>query len=155
MDYTPETGELAWRVDPPRKKGFVGRVVGTRVSAGYLSVCIDGTTYLAHRLAWLHTHGRWPDGQIDHVNGDRTDNRLSNLRDVEQRVNLQNRRTVRGSKKSSALLGVFPAPSKKNPWASSIRVDRKKVHIGVFPTEEAAHAAYVEAKRRLHAGCTI
>ena len=155
LDYNPQTGELVWLVNPPRKKEFIGKRAGYRHAAGYLSVGVDKEVFLAHRLAWLHVHGRWPEGQIDHINGDRSDNRIENLRDVPQQVNLQNRRETRASKKTSSFLGVFPVESKKNPWASSIRVDRKKIHIGVFPTEEAAHSAYLEAKRRLHAGCTI
>ena len=155
LEYNPQTGSLVWRIDPPRKHGFIGKRAGSRGKNGYVSVCIEQKSFLAHRLAWLYVHGCWPQGQIDHVNGDRSDNRLANLRDVPQRINLQNRRSVRASKKTSHLLGVFPVDSLKNPWGSAVRVDRKKVHIGVFPTEEAAHLAYVEVKRRLHVGCTI
>ena len=155
LDYNPATGELVWKINPPRKKNFVGRRAGSRLATGYLGVTIDQRKCLAHRLAWLHAHGQWPVGQIDHLNGDRSDNRISNLRDVPQKVNLENRRNVRAGKKTSRLLGVFPVESRRNPWGAAIRVERKKIHIGVFPSEEAAHAAYLEAKRRLHAGCTI
>lgn len=155
LDYNPETGELVWRVNPPRKKDFVGRRAGRCLVSGYMGLCIAQQHLLAHRAVWLYVHGEWPAGQIDHINGNRSDNRIENLRDVSQKMNLQNRREARASKKTSNFLGVFPVESKKNPWGCAIRVDRKKIHIGVFPTEEAAHIAYVEEKRRLHAGCTI
>jgi hypothetical protein len=120
---------------------------------GYWQIRLDQRTYLGHRLAWLHVHGRWPVGVIDHINGDRGDNRLSNLREVSQRTNTENqRKVIRGT--ASGLLGVYPYGN-QGRFTSKIKVGRENIHIGCFDTAEEAHEAYLTAKRQLHAGCTL
>jgi hypothetical protein len=95
--------------------------------------------------------GRWPNGVVDHINGDTSDNQWSNLRDVTHSVNCQNQRRAKRSN-ASGLLGVSFFDGKPR---ASISVDGRPIHLGTFDTPEAAHQAYVEAKRKLHAGCTI
>lgn len=110
---------------------------------------------MAHRLAWVHVHGSWPAGDIDHINGDKLDNRIANLRDVTRSVNKENMRSARGDNKVG-LLGVHVRrQNTTRPYVASIRVSGKLIHLGAHNTPEAAHAAYLEAKRRLHSGCTI
>ena len=97
-------------------------------------------------------HGEWPADEVDHINGDSTDNRLCNLRSVSREVNQENiRRAKRNSK--TGLLGVMHTRGGK--YRSAIRVRGVFHHLGHFDTAEQAHAAYVEAKRRLHEGCTL
>lgn len=153
LAYDGETGAFAWRV--ARGNGLkVGDVAG-RVGQGYRIVRIDGRGYLAHRLAWLYVHGVWPAGEIDHINGDKLDNRIANLRDVDRRGNKENMRAARRDNKVG-LLGVHTRPANKiRPYVASIRVDGALKHIGAYATPEAAHAAYVERKRQLHSRCTI
>jgi hypothetical protein len=98
-------------------------------------------------------HGEWPAQQIDHINMNRTDNRIANLRSVSPRVNSENRRTAQ-SQNLVGLRGVSWRDHCKK-WRSRITVHGVEHRLGQFDTAEDAHAAYLEAKRRLHEGCTI
>ena len=151
LNYDPETGLLTWRVS------FRANVAGARAghlhkSTGYWRVGLCGEKHQAHRLAWLRTHGEWPD-VVDHVNGDKLDNRLCNLRSVGALTNSQNRRQA-GPGSKSGLIGAQWHKS-SGMWKATIRTPAKKIHIGLFSTAEEAHAAYIQAKRQLHPGCTI
>ena len=145
----PETGILTWRVS--RGRALAGTVAGGPNSEGYIKVEVEGKRYLAHRLAWLITHGSWPNNQIDHINGVRTDNRVANLRDVSRAVNAQNQRHAR-SDNSTGILGVSP---ERGRFRAAIQVGGRQRHLGYYPTADAAGAAYLLAKRDLHAGCTV
>lgn len=114
---------------------------------------IDGAAYATHRLVWFYVHGKWPEHEIDHINGDRSDNRISNLRDVPAAINRQNLRTSHKDKIAGPLGAHFNKVSRK--WKASICVNYRHTHLGTFATAEDAHAAYVAAKRMLHAGCAI
>lgn len=150
LDYARETGVFTWRASKGRAKA--GAVAGCKHPKGYLRITLDGVPYLAHRLAWLHVHGVFPDGEIDHKNGVRTENRINNLRDASTLINQQNQRRARTTNLTSGLLGVS---ARKNKWAARIRIGGNQRFIGSFDTKEKAHSAYVEAKRIHHAGCTI
>ena len=162
LDYDELTGVLTWKQD--RRVGFhksvlmarAGGVAGTARSDGRLVMTIDSRTYLAYRLAWLIHFGVWPDGEIDHINGNPTDNRLCNLRAVSRRVNQENlHRPIRG-KSSCQLLGAYGNKrNAKSPWKACITVDGQQRYIGVYRTAQEAHDAYLTAKRRLHEGCTL
>jgi AP2 domain. len=117
---------------------------------GYIYIGLMKAHFLAHRLAWFWVHGEWPPLLIDHLNGVRDDNRIANLRQADRRLNMENRR--RESYNVTGLLGVKP-----NGKGFSARIGVRGVehHLGTFKTPEEAHAVYVEAKRRLHEGCTI
>lgn len=148
LDYDSEQGIFYWR--NPLKAKVRGQVAGGVGPKGYKQVKVDGFRYLSHRLAWLHVHGEWPKGQIDHINGVRHDNRISNLRDVTPSVNNQNqRRALRNN--ATGLLGVSRTSSGK-PYAASIGVAGKYKWLGTFDTPEEASQAYIEAKRSLHPG---
>lgn len=150
LDYEPETGIFRWkRARAIRTK--VGAVAGRRDPRGYIRLPFNYTNYMAHRVAWAFTHGVWPQYGIDHINGEKADNRIVNLRDVSQSVNMQNqRRAPRNS--STGLLGVSPNSGK---FAAHIVSDGRKVYLGRYDTPEAAHAVYINAKRVLHVGCAI
>lgn len=151
MRYEPNTGLFHWLV--MSGKGRPETVAGSKHCAGYIQLCYRGHRVLAHRLAWAFTHGEFPQREIDHINGDRTDNRIANLRDVSRSVNNENLRGARSHNKSG-LLGV----SRRN-WCSTfgaaIRVNGKRYHLGSFSSAEKAHEAYLTAKRRLHEGNTL
>jgi len=152
LNYDALTGVFTWRGQTTKNsRRIAGQVTGCPDNQGYLKIQIDGKSFRAHRLAWLYVHGEWPRGHIDHVNGNRSDNRIDNLRDTTREVNLQNQRKAVCTNKSG-LLGVS---SSGNRWRASIRIDGIKTHIGVFETPQMAHQAYVQAKRQHHAGCTI
>jgi hypothetical protein len=131
----------------------VGDVVKKKDSHGHLQVRIDGKQYSAHRLVWLFLFGKWPSGQIDHINGVRSDNRLENLRDVNATINAQNIHNARSDSKTKLLGAAFHKASGK--YVAQISVDKKIKHLGLFSTPEEAHQQYLAAKRNLHVGCTI
>lgn len=153
LHYDPQTGAFTWAKGRPgcgngKSAGSFDR------SDGYWRIRCDGTTYKAHRLAWLYMTGEWPLQQVDHMDGNRANNRFANLRQVSHSANQQNQRGAPVSNKSCGLLGVtLHKPTGK--WYSQIRFDGKRKHLGSFATAELAHAAYCEAKRVHHEGCLI
>jgi len=150
--YEPDTGVITRLVAAGRSRSM--STVGAICDTGYLVVKVDGKKLKAHRLAWALYHGSWPKNHIDHINGVKTDNRLSNLRDVTVAQNLQNQRRPQVSNKSCEFLGVS-LDKRKNLWVAQIQVNRKGIYIGRFKTAEEAHAAYVQKKRELHPTCTF
>lgn len=149
LDYRAETGVFVWRVDRGTNK-TKGAVAGHINKRGRKVICIDGFLHYAHRLAWLIVHDTWPDGEIDHIDGNPSNNAITNLRNVSRNINQQNARKPHRDNRSG-LLGVY---AKDGKWRATIFVDRKRHYLGVFGTPELAHAAYLLAKRRLHGGCT-
>lgn len=146
--YDPETGAFTWR----KSKGaaMAGSPVGGKHRVkGYGEACIDGMYFQTHRLVWFYANGRWPIGQIDHINGQRDDNRLHNLRDVSQSENQQNRTHSNRGKKYSDLIGAYWST---NGWFSTILIAGKQVYLGRFETDQQAHEAYIRAKRTHHNG---
>ncbi|AZS78768.1 HNH endonuclease [Achromobacter spanius] len=150
LAYDPATGVLRWRVNC-RGTVRAGNVAGCQYSNGYVMVSVLGRRFLAHRLAWLLATGAWPNSEIDHLDGDRANNRISNLRDVSHLTNMQNRRMA-NSDNTSGFLGASPY---KGRWKAQIKIVGKVRYLGMFDSPEAAHAAYIEAKRKLHPGCVI
>ena len=102
---------------------------------------------LAHRVAWVMTHGEWPKEMIDHINGDRSDNRLCNLRQATRSQNLINSKL--SSRNSSGFRGVSWC-SAKQKWDARIYSATKLRLLGRFKTKEEAIAAYAAAAAELH-----
>lgn len=128
-----------------------GATAGTKNKRGYIVIHVSGKLYGAHRLAWAMHTGKSPNGHIDHINGVRDDNRIANLRDVSKNVNMQNQRKPAISNKVG-LLGVSP---KRNKFIAVIFTGRKQKYLGTFTDKYEAHAAYLNAKRLMHEGCSI
>ena len=145
LDYDPETGLFTWKVN--RGSAKVSCVAGSKNSKGYLLIEIDRKKCQAHRLAWLFCYGSWPKNMIDHVNGDRTDNRVNNLREATVDQNLQNLHKAYKTS-STGLLGVCKHACGK--FQANIRIPGKRLYLGLFNTPEEAHRAYIKAKIRLH-----
>lgn len=144
VHYDPRTGIFV------RKTGRnAGKIIGTP-ERKWLQMNLDRQPYRAHRLAWLYVFGEWPN-IIDHINGDRHDNRIDNLRSVDKRINAQNIRSASRNNRSG-FLGVSRIGLK---WRASIYTNGVSLRLGPFETPEIAYAAYLSAKRKLHAGCTI
>ena len=151
LDYDPLTGDMTWRSS---KGGRVkGAKTGRSAQHGYLHVSVDRKIHPAHRVAWLIAYGCWPANQIDHINGVRTDNRLTNLRDVPSSHNAENQRRAKANNKTG-FLGVYRHARDKK-YTAEIQAMGKRISIGRYTTPEEAHQAYLTAKRQLHAGCTI
>lgn len=147
FDYDPVTGVFYWRIQP-RQGVNVGDVAGTPDSYGYHILRIDRGQFKAHRVAWLYVYGHWPNEQIDHVNGVRSDNRIVNLRLASHSQNRANTKMHADNK--CGYKGVrYQRHTKKNPWRAQISYGGTTHHIGNFPTPEEAHAAYCAAAQRV------
>jgi hypothetical protein len=151
FDYDANTGIFVWKIRPSKavKAGDVAGCTEKRI--GYITIGIAGRIYKAHRLAWLYVYGSWPKGLIDHINGNKADNRIDNLRDVFADGNSQNVRKPNRRNKSG-FMGVIWF---QNKWRASISVNGKSKWLGDYSTPEEAHQVYLEAKRKYHAACTI
>ena len=151
IQYDPNTGDFTWLVSPARNVK-AGALAGT-YDDGYKRIGISGKYYRTHRLAWLYVHGKWPENQIDHINGIRDDNRICNLRDVSHGENQQNRKAAQKNSKTG-FLGVMFFNGKYKATVA-IPNSKKDKYLGVYGTPEEAHEVYLKAKRELHEGCTI
>lgn len=145
--YDPKTGIFTRLVRCGNQAG--GKVAGTPHKKGYISIgfSLAGVKkiYLAHRLAWLYVFGEMPDGQIDHINGDKTDNRIENLRVVNHLENHKN--TKLHSRNKSGLSGVWFHGQNKN-WCAEIKVNNKKIGLGSHSGFFDACCARKSAERR-------
>lgn len=156
FSYDPATGTVTRRTSRTSGGGFyfnAGDLAGSLTSKGYWQVTVDRRSYGWHQLAWLITHGSWPVGQIDHINGDRLDNRITNLREVTAAMNAQNIHYARIDSKTGVLGVSWKSNCKK--YVAQIQVNGRVLYLGLFDNTDAAHAAYLRVKRESHAGCTI
>lgn len=152
FEYDSETGQLK-RLVTTNPRAIAGTIVNSGCS-GRGQIQIDGVKYETSRVVWLYMTGHWPEFVIDHKDGDPSNNRWLNLRDVKQGRNVENLKKAYPNNKSSGLLGVtLYKPT--NRWMASIKVNRVRKHIGYFDTPQEAHQAYLERKRVVHAGCLI
>jgi hypothetical protein len=152
FSYEPETGLIRW-TKRSGKRGRVGQIAGNLDPKGYWRISFLGGTFQAHRIAFLLQQRTWPAGEVDHINGNRSDNRWCNLRQASRSLNGQNIRRPM-STNTSGFLGVSFHKG-NGRWVAAIKVARKTLFLGQFGTPEEAHACYLAAKRRLHEGCTI
>jgi len=150
LDYNAQTGIFTWRKNH-RRPDLIGKTAGSIHSAGYISIAIHNVKRLAHRLAWFHVTGVMPEGNIDHINGNKLDNSFANLRQVTRFGNLQNMRQATKANKVG-LLGVSAHQGK---WRAQIMVNGKRIRASGFDTPELAHQKYLELKREHHLTCTI
>jgi len=143
--YDPDTGIFTRKID--RQCVKKGQIAGSKNKPGYLKIGIEGKVYSAHRLAWLYLYGEIPKGvEIDHVNGNKSDNRIVNLRLATHQQNMENQKTHATNK--SGYKGVsWWAPTKK--WKAQIGHQGKKYHIGLYQTKEEAKVAYEERAQQL------
>lgn len=148
LEYDPKTGEFTWRVTR-NNRVKIGQRAGCKNGCGYITIHSDGVRYKAHRLAWLHVYGEWPEGDLDHQNMDRSDNRIDNLRPATNSQNQAN--SCLRVNNSSGFRGVWLMRDHKRakPWVAKIRKDGKRIHLGYFATPEEGHAAFTAAARRL------
>jgi HNH endonuclease len=151
LEYDKDTGVFTHKI----KKGFtrVGIVAGCTNNIGYQVINVLKTIHLAHRLAWLYVYGEHPIYCIDHINGDRLDNRIVNLRDIPKAQNHQN---IKGpiSSNTSGHLGVHFS-KRRNAFIAQIALNQKRIYIGQFKTIDDASAAYLNAKRMMHPANTL
>lgn len=141
LDYDKETGIFTRKVRTTNSVK-VGDIAGNKNSAGYLVVSVKGKQYLGHRLAWFYINSEWPE-EIDHIDGDRFNNKIQNLRNCDSTENKRNSCISKNNK--SGFTGV--SWSKTNDkWRAVIWDKRKKVHLGYFKDINDAMRARLQAE---------
>lgn len=146
LDYEPKTGLFIWKFTRTNRIK-IGSVAGSITEFGYRSIMICRRPYLAHRLAWFYMTGEWPKDQIDHINGDKDDNRYENLREATRSQNMRNRDKTK--RNTSGFKGVH-FHSRSSRWRVQIGIGGKLKYVGQFRTIEEAHRAYKEAAAAFH-----
>lgn len=158
LHYDPETGVFTWRERPREhfkthnafatwNTRFSGSVAGTQRSNGYLIISISGRRFYAHRIASLYMTGEWPEADIDHINGDRADNRFANLREATRSQNNFNAGPQKNN--TSGRKGVC-WNKRASKWQASIKKNNIQIYLGVFGSIDAAASAYEQAAKELH-----
>lgn len=142
--YNPETGEIWWK-----KRGAgrpFNRPAGSKNKDGYVKLNILGRIHLAHRVAWYLYYSEWPKNLIDHINGDKHDNRIDNLRVASISENIAN--SILRRNNTSGYRGVSKVRSGK--WRACIRIHGKQTVLGLYITPEEAAEKYAEAAKKLY-----
>lgn len=145
IDYNPETGEFLWKNSKMPKKN--GKKAGNPQKIGYYVLSIDKIHYLAHRIAWCHFYGEWPELLIDHIDGDKLNNKISNLRLATKQENQWNSNIWKSNK--SGFKGVF-WNSQKNKWQAKATKNYAGVHLGFFDDPLEASEAYKKYAEENH-----
>ena len=146
LHYNPSTGIFTW-IKKSKKSTSIGSIAGTKHNQGYWMICIARKRYLAHRLAWLYEFGVMPDKFIDHINRDKLDNRISNLRIVTRSENQQNHKKFKTN--TSGASGVYWSKKTKR-WNARIWVKGKAISLGYFRALEEAKAARGKAEKEYY-----
>lgn len=157
LHYEPQTGRFIRKLRTSNRIK-VGDVAGCVNPEGYIQISLDGQSFLAHRLAWLYEHKEWPDDLIDHVNGDKKDNRITNLRQASNAQNMHN--APYGRKSKTGIKGIHRWSTVKGGkeysyYVASVRLGKGIRKIKSFPqTEEGLGMAveYLSGLRRAHHG---
>lgn len=144
LDYEPDTGIFTWRITS--RRAVAGAVAGSDNGKGYIQISVDGRRYAAHRLAWMHVHGDWPTSELDHIDGIRSHNAISNLRPADRFLNNRN---VHGARQNSKT-GFLGASPKGKRFVAQIAANGVNHYLGKFDTAQEAHAAYMAAKKIHH-----
>lgn len=151
LDYDPETGVFTWREREDRSSQwngrFAGKVAGYCGAKGYWKIRINDRARNAHRLVWLYMTGQFPHDQVDHINMDRADNRWCNLREATNAENNRNRRISPTNRSGRKGVDWHRSSGK---FRAQIKVDGKKIHIGIFDKIDDAASAYAAAAERYH-----
>lgn len=145
--YDPTTGNIYRRPKdglPTFNKRYCVKPIGTVMNAGYLFVSFGRDMVLGHRLAWVLHYGEWPELEIDHKDGDKTNNAIANLRSSSRTQNVQNQM----ARTESGYKGVKLSKDCASSWSARIRLYGKSVNLGSFPTVELAAEAYARADRK-------
>jgi hypothetical protein len=157
LDYDPAAGSIKWRITTTRTKA--GAEAGAITRDGYrdisISMCGKKRGVKAHRIAWALAYGRWPEKDIDHINGNRLDNRLENLRDISRSHNLQNQQKSHARNKSGAAIPGVWWSEEKLKYRVQGYIDGKRRHVGYFKSIADAEAASLDFRRANYKGNTL
>ena len=144
LDYDPLTGDFSTKINVGRMR--IGKKVGRINPNGYLYIGVKLHRYLAHRLAWFYIYGKWPDIEIDHINRNKLDNRISNLRDTTASLNQKNRNAL-SKNNQTGFLGVVK--HNKGGYVARVKNNNKSIHIKHCATAEEASKAYLNYKQQM------
>jgi hypothetical protein len=147
FDFEPDTGFLIWKNPPMFCSKKAGERAGNVNSTGYRRVMIEKKFYAEHRLIWLYYHGYWPQGFIDHKDGQKANNAIGNLRECDRSQNAANMKVT--ARSSTGLKGAYWS-KRHNRFVSKIRVRGKYINLGLHKTAEQANAAYMAASQKLN-----
>lgn len=150
--YEKDIGLFTWK-RKKYKSHLIGKNAGCKKKTGYIEIDINKKTYRAHRLAIFYCTGNWPKNDVDHINGIRNDNRLSNLREATRSENLTNQRKCHKDSKTGVLGVTYSKHEKK--YRATICINYKVKALGSFKRKEDASNAYLSAKRDIHSFNTI
>lgn len=144
LSYSPATGLFTW-LKSSSKKPIIGTVAGTLHDHGYIRIKVGEKLHYAHRLAWLYVHGEFPAHEIDHIDRDPSNNRITNLRLATHAQNSAN--TPKRRTNASGFKGVYRHQGR---WLAQMTAGGKSVYLGVFDTAKEAYAAYLGAAKMHH-----
>lgn len=147
LRYSPETGLFHWRVMCSARRPAEMLAGDKKKDSGYVLIGVDCVRYRAHRLAWLYMTGQWPALQVDHIDGDRSNNRWVNLREATQRQNSANMRRRDSNRCGVKGVSIYRGDSGYVSYRANICLHNKTHYLGCFQTAEEAQAAYAEAAR--------
>ena len=144
LSYDPDTGDFWWKESAPGRttKKPAGGISKGRHVGQYRQLMIDGKKYMASHLAWFYVHGEWPEHEMDHINHNPLDDRITNLRPCTHSENQANKRIQKNN--TSGVKGVTWVKS-RNRW--QVAVGRKGGFVGQYKTIEEAMEAYEKASR--------
>lgn len=146
FEYDNATGNLIWKIDvKPRAKA--GAVAGFISNDNYRRIGYRGRIYLGHRLVWFYCTGEWPAEFLDHIDGDRSNNRIENLRNASRTDN--NRNVALQKNNRSGFKGVSYM-KRDGVWVAQITHNKKNYFLGRYKLPEEAYAAYCTAAKELH-----
>ncbi len=147
LDYDRESGKFTYKNrQAAGRKSCHPSGIGGFDPYGYHRIFVGGRQLLAHRLAWAHVYGEWP-SEIDHANGDRSDNRLCNLRECTRKENMRNRATQKNNTVGFKGVNAIRLKCGEIKYRAKINVDGECVHLGCYDDPSDAHFAYAEASR--------
>lgn len=161
--YEPETGRFFWKKRSPEffnsdsgrpadqtcrqwNSRYAGKETFLSGPHGYRGSSINGEWCSAHRVAWAMTYGEWPDGEVDHIDHDPSNNRIENLRLTSRTGNMRNQK--KHSTNTSGFRGVHYYEDRKNRWRARITVGGRQMSLGHFATKDEAIAARLDAERK-------
>jgi hypothetical protein len=146
LNYNQDTGIFTWNKRLSSRAG-IGDVAGCKNIKGYIYIGIDKVCYKAHRLAWLYVYGYIPKKQIDHINGNPSDNKITNLREVTVYQNALNQKKAKNN--TSGIKGISVC-KKTNKWHVRITVNGKRKSLGLFDDLDLAELVINEARLKYH-----
>lgn len=147
LRYEPDTGLIYWKVSRKGGRARAGSIAGHVGCRGYIKITVGGEFLLAHRVAFALLRGAWPENEIDHINGIKSDNRIGNLREATKKQNQANKGVLKSS--YTGLKGVSFRKA-RNKFVARISNGEKRIFLGLFETAQEAHEAYCKAAKEMH-----